>query len=225
MGRLNGLVAAISVVAAVAWAGSAGATPVTTVIVDTGNINTTLGDSGVGEVQIFLDLVASASTSTGHVGSQTGLPGTPVITFDTSPVSVKFANGFAGIDALKVKGDPVLYQDLTISVPKGWTFTDLEFSVLSAPDFTVTGSNGASSTITDPPNGDKAFTTVATNGTDFTSVTISSTVGFDKFNHFEISGLAPAVPEPSTWAMMILGFGGIGFMAYRRKSSAGLQAA
>jgi hypothetical protein len=26
-----------------------------------------------------------------------------------------------------------------------------------------------------------------------------------------------AVPEPSTWAMMILGFGGLGFMAYRRK--------
>jgi hypothetical protein len=30
---------------------------------------------------------------------------------------------------------------------------------------------------------------------------------------------APPVPEPSTWAMMILGFIGIGFMAYRRKSS------
>jgi PEP-CTERM motif len=30
--------------------------------------------------------------------------------------------------------------------------------------------------------------------------------------------LTPVVPEPSTWAMMILGFAGIGFMAYRRKS-------
>lgn len=28
-----------------------------------------------------------------------------------------------------------------------------------------------------------------------------------------------AVPEPSTWAMMILGFLGVGFMAYRRKQS------
>jgi PEP-CTERM motif len=27
------------------------------------------------------------------------------------------------------------------------------------------------------------------------------------------------VPEPSTWAMMILGFAGVGFMAYRRKQS------
>lgn len=28
-----------------------------------------------------------------------------------------------------------------------------------------------------------------------------------------------AVPEPSTWAMMILGFFGTGFMAFRRKST------
>lgn len=28
-----------------------------------------------------------------------------------------------------------------------------------------------------------------------------------------------AVPEPSTWAMMVLGFAGVGFMAYRRKNN------
>jgi hypothetical protein len=28
-----------------------------------------------------------------------------------------------------------------------------------------------------------------------------------------------AVPEPSTWAMMILGFLGVGFMAYRKKAT------
>jgi hypothetical protein len=32
--------------------------------------------------------------------------------------------------------------------------------------------------------------------------------------------IAAAVPEPSTWAMMILGFCGLGFMTYRRKASA-----
>jgi hypothetical protein len=31
-----------------------------------------------------------------------------------------------------------------------------------------------------------------------------------------------AVPEPSTWAMMILGFAGVGFMSYRRKSKPAL---
>jgi PEP-CTERM motif len=34
-----------------------------------------------------------------------------------------------------------------------------------------------------------------------------------------------AVPEPSTWAMLIIGFAGIGFMAYRRKSKPALMAA
>ena len=34
--------------------------------------------------------------------------------------------------------------------------------------------------------------------------------------------LASAVPEPSTWAMMILGFAGVGFMTYRRKSKPSL---
>jgi hypothetical protein len=31
--------------------------------------------------------------------------------------------------------------------------------------------------------------------------------------------LMPAVPEPSTWIMMVLGFAGLGFMAYRRRNS------
>ncbi len=35
---------------------------------------------------------------------------------------------------------------------------------------------------------------------------------------FQVGGVAGAVPEASTWAMMILGFFGVGFMAYRRKS-------
>ena len=33
-----------------------------------------------------------------------------------------------------------------------------------------------------------------------------------------------AVPEPSTWAMMLLGFAGLGFTAYRRKSKPALLA-
>lgn len=29
--------------------------------------------------------------------------------------------------------------------------------------------------------------------------------------------MSPAIPEPSTWAMMMLGFAGLGYLAYRRK--------
>jgi len=34
----------------------------------------------------------------------------------------------------------------------------------------------------------------------------------------QVTSQAPAVPEPSTWAMMLLGFASIGFMAYRQES-------
>jgi hypothetical protein len=37
---------------------------------------------------------------------------------------------------------------------------------------------------------------------------------------FQGPSVTSAVPEPSTWAMMILGFCGLGFVAYRRKSGA-----
>ena len=36
---------------------------------------------------------------------------------------------------------------------------------------------------------------------------------------FSFVSMTTAVPEPATWAMMILGFMGVGFMAYRRKSN------
>ena len=39
------------------------------------------------------------------------------------------------------------------------------------------------------------------------------------------NGLLPAIPEPSTWAMLLIGFAGIGFVAYRRKAKLALMAA
>jgi hypothetical protein len=37
-----------------------------------------------------------------------------------------------------------------------------------------------------------------------------------------VGDVTPAVPEASTWAMMILGFVGVGFMAYRRQNKTAL---
>lgn len=71
-----------------------------------------------------------------------------------------------------------------------------------------------------PANGDQIaagtngrFTVTGTAGELFTSVTFSSTG-----NSFEVDNLAVGapVPEPATWALMMLGFGGMG-AALRRK--------
>ena len=53
-------------------------------------------------------------------------------------------------------------------------------------------------------------------------VTIGATgsIGFEFLPPGTNFILTAAVPEPSTWAMMILGFAGVGFMAYRRRNSA-----
>jgi hypothetical protein len=51
-------------------------------------------------------------------------------------------------------------------------------------------------------------------------------VGGDPAPTFNMAfSLSGAVPELSTWAMMILGFCGVGFMAYHRKSKAALMVA
>jgi len=46
------------------------------------------------------------------------------------------------------------------------------------------------------------------------------------FNYFDNAFVfsVTAVPEPSTWAMMILGFVGISAMTYRRRKTAALAA-
>jgi uncharacterized protein (TIGR03118 family) len=54
--------------------------------------------------------------------------------------------------------------------------------------------------------------------------TLFFTDGIDGEQH-GLFGSLRAVPEPSTWAMMILGFVGLGFMAYRRKSKLPMMAA
>jgi hypothetical protein len=41
----------------------------------------------------------------------------------------------------------------------------------------------------------------------------------------DFGSITTAVPEPSTWALMILGFAGVGFMAYRRRNQAAALAA
>lgn len=61
----------------------------------------------------------------------------------------------------------------------------------------------------------------ATNGTD----TNSDGHFHDNFNPGFEGVSVSAVPEPSTWAMMILGFAGVGFVAFRRRSHSALNAA
>ena len=50
-----------------------------------------------------------------------------------------------------------------------------------------------------------------------TSGTLATTASYDVNTSFNGTYSISAVPEASTWAMMLLGFFGLGIMAYRRK--------
>jgi hypothetical protein len=55
---------------------------------------------------------------------------------------------------------------------------------------------------------------------------MANRIGFDNITLGDGTPSVGAIPEPSTWAMMILGFAGVGFMTYRRRNqSAALSAA
>jgi Protein of unknown function (DUF642)/PEP-CTERM motif len=91
----------------------------------------------------------------------------------------------------------------------------------------TTASYNVSSTGTGPLN---QWITETLNFTATGSQTTISLIGNDGIAYIgldkvDVEGLSSAVPEPSTWAMMLLGFAGIGFMAYRRKSKPALMAA
>jgi len=70
-------------------------------------------------------------------------------------------------------------------------------------------------------NGQNFFTITSINGQLMTDVSLTAINGatFADLQQVRLGGFSTvgAVPEPSTWAMMILGFAGEGFLAYRRR--------
>jgi hypothetical protein len=85
-------------------------------------------------------------------------------------------------------------------------------ALLSAADLNHDGTNNSGYSPT--PIGTGTFGILAGQTIDFI-LDPNSTFSFD--STLAIATVT-AVPEPSTWAMMILGFMGVGFMAYRRKN-------
>lgn len=77
-----------------------------------------------------------------------------------------------------------------------------------------------------PSNGKTEVYIEITNLAPFSSVRFSddSSNAFE-FNIGTIPSLTTDVPEPATWAMMLLGFCEVGFMAYRRKPKSMLRLA
>jgi PEP-CTERM motif len=98
--------------------------------------------------------------------------------------------------------------------PASFVFTSAEpFTIESGGPSAEYGGSGLA-LILNGVSGNEANGTIQFHGT-FSSITFTNPE-FENWYGFTVG--VSAVPEPATWAMMILGFGGVGFMAYRRKN-------
>jgi hypothetical protein len=146
----------------------------------------------------------------GNGGVPSGYLNSTGTTVSVAEPAVEFAYSDGGtLISVNITSSQIIINDTNIfSVLEsfnGFTITlaDLSFTGLSPVSNTFSGSyslgNGTLSFNVDPFFG-----------------TANRTAVFD---------LTAAIPEPSTWAMMLLGFASLGFMAYRRKSKPALMAA
>jgi hypothetical protein len=107
-------------------------------------------------------------------------------------------------------------QTLRIS---GWVSGDG-----GAPSVVTLSFNGVAGVTVDPVPNQLwtlySFTTTAS-GFDTFSVGFGNDPGQLALDNFSVSSVS-AVPEPATWALLLLGFAGLGFLQYRRKNAAEL---
>ena len=119
---------------------------------------------------------------------------TATLTFDTALSYLSF-----------LWGSPDTYNRLTVTTNLNTYFFDV----------------GAGSLNFSQTNGNQNFSQyvqfAASLGEAITSVSFHNS---PNVNSFEVANFqVTAVPEASTWAMMLLGFAGVGFAAYRRRST------
>lgn len=115
--------------------------------------------------------------------------------------------------------------------PEGFNLTNATISTTDLGgnniDFTSVLLNGMSFTLT--PTGTFEFGTLAnaalTAGFNNTLTVSGQNTGNSAFSGTLVFANVPAVPEPATWGMMLLGFGAIGASLRRRRRPHLLQAA
>jgi len=113
--------------------------------------------------------------------------------------------------------------NILITLPKATSAFSLDYGygTFGGSSVTFLLSNGDSFTLGSTGSGYAVPDFVgAKDSTKFTSILVTTPDSVLNLNN-----LVYGVPEPSTWAMMLLGFVGLGFMAYRRKAKPALMAA
>jgi hypothetical protein len=133
--------------------------------------------------------------------------------------NVDVASGFANIVPVKdgnltsatfTPEDPLLFNDFSL---RGQLVTAGVFSFVVQDD-----QGNAPQIFTFDSGKDDDFSRVGVISNDGETIKSVGVLGdFKELKQVEFSTLG-AVPEPATWALMLLGFGALGFAGYRRRS-------
>jgi len=159
--------------------------------------NTNVGVSGVMGVDYLLD-----STS-GSLGAQPETSPPPPV-----PYLSVLGGHTASLNFAALTGDPI--HTFEFDWGSVDTFNTLTIHVSGGPDVVVVPPAPGDGSWTDS-NTNGVFKVWGTAGETFTGITLATTE-----NSFEIDSLAVPVPEPASWAMLIIGFGAIGVAMRRR---------
>jgi hypothetical protein len=168
---------------------------------------------------VKLDAFTNAGTVTGSVGVDG-----PLVTFHSTQGNLSTNPGAATV----FTADDSLLTNLSFEILTGFTAAEFNLENGDPASFMVNLTDSAgdmfSQTLT-KLNGSNIFNIVAPAGTVYTNATFSSTGGgFADLKQLRVTLASGAVPEPATWAMMLLGFGGIGMaLRRRRRGSARLE--
>ena len=174
------------------------------------------------EVQLDTDLVPGDNTLRGT----TNQTDSTVLFQSGSDNLASPPQGQARIEPLDTDG----LGQLTFSLENGGTFTSAEFNILAAiagpitiSAFTLQGDLIGS--LTNPLNalvgdsGQNFFGILADQSTPIGSVSIAAkgATQISSIGQFRLGGVTGPIPEPATWAMMLISFGFLGAAMRRRK--------
>ena len=165
-------------------------------------------------------------------GTQSGSTISGVVNQDGSDVTFSTTTGIlniTGAGEATVYGDPAL-EDLLVTFQKSWNAITFNFAELDALSHFTLLVNGTALFSETPNFGDPACTFCVINqgenkftvsGPGINSLAFEFDPGVENAKQFRVEGLS-AIPEPTSWAPMILGFGAVGAMV--RRSRRGLAA-
>jgi hypothetical protein len=168
-----------------------------------------------GEQKLFIDGEnKNVDLFSGEVGAQKS--GFFVVVNTIGKVDT--GNGFSNI--VPVKDGSLTSATFTPADPEHFGDFSLRGQLVKAGTFVFTVQDDQGNlpqTFTFDSGKDDDFSRIGVVSFDGESIkSVNVTGDFKELKQIEFSGIAGAVPEPATWALMLLGFGAMGFAGYRR---------